>query len=181
MIGSRLITTVTSLSLVVVSALTVAACGGGSRTTATPAATATVGGPSAGLHVANSGIGKIVVDAQGRTLYLFKADSGTMSACDGACAAAWPPLLAHDNPSVAGGVNPSLLSTIQRPGGTRQLTYHGHPLYLFVHDSKPGEVNGEGVTAFGAPWYALSPAGNQVSGSAFGSGTVAGPPGGSGY
>ena len=104
-----------------------------------------------------------------------------MSACDGACAAAWPPLLAHRRPSVASGLEPSLVSTILRPGGARQLTYHGHPLYLFVLDTKPGEVNGEGVTAFGAPWYALSPAGNQVSGSAFGSGTVAGPPGGSGY
>ena len=131
--------------------------------------------------MANSGVGKIVVDAQGRTLYLFKADSGTMSACDGACAAAWPPLLAHDNPSVAGGVNPSLLSTIQRPGGTRQLTYHGHPLYLFVRDSKPGEVNGEGVTAFGAPWYALSAAGNEVSGLRSASGAGTSSPVASGY
>jgi hypothetical protein len=71
-----------------------------------------------------------------------------------------------------------LVSTIQRPGGARQLTYNGHPLYLFADDQKPGDVNGEGVTAFGAAWYALSPAGNQISRS--GSGALAGSPSGSG-
>jgi predicted lipoprotein with Yx(FWY)xxD motif len=86
-----------------------------------------------------------------------------VSACDGACAAAWPPLLAHGNPRVAGGANLSLLSTIQRTGGARQLAYNGHPLYLYTGDQNPGDVNGQGVTAFGAPWYALSSNGRQVT------------------
>jgi predicted lipoprotein with Yx(FWY)xxD motif len=122
-----------------------------------------------------------LVDAQGRTLYLFKADSPVASACEGACAAAWPPLLAHGNPSVDGGANGSLVSTIQRPTGAIQLTYNGHPLYVYVADRKPGDVNGEGVTAFGAPWYALSPAGNEVSGSQSGSGAGTSSPVASGY
>ena len=120
---------------------------------------------AAAVLVRNTSLGGILVDAQGRTLYLFKADSAVASACDGACAGAWPPLLAHCNLSVAGGAKASLISTIQRPTGALQLTYNGHPLYLYVADHKPGDVNGEGVTAFGAPWYALSPAGNQVSSS----------------
>jgi predicted lipoprotein with Yx(FWY)xxD motif len=133
------------------------------------------------VHVRNTGLGEILVNAQGRTLYLFKADSGGASACEGACAAAWPPLLVHGNRSVASGTNASLVSTIRRPTGALQLTYNGHPLYLYVADHKPGDVNGQGVTAFGAPWYVLSPAGNQVSStSAAASGPATSPPGASG-
>jgi predicted lipoprotein with Yx(FWY)xxD motif len=96
------------------------------------------------MRVEHSALGAILVDTQGRTLYLFKADSRGVSACDGACAAAWPPLLAHGNPSVAGGANVSLLSTIERLSGARQLAYNGHPLYLYAGDQTPGDVNGQG-------------------------------------
>ena len=73
------------------------------------------------------------------------------------------------------------MATIQRPSGARQLTYHGHPLYRFVDDQKPGDVNGEAVTAFGAPWYALSPAGDQVAPPSSAGGVGASSPGGLGY
>jgi predicted lipoprotein with Yx(FWY)xxD motif len=152
-----------SLSLVILIALTVAACGGSGGANASSTTAATSSGSPPTVRVENSALGEILVDAQGRTLYLFKADSRGVSACDGACAAAWPPLLAHGNPRVAGGANLSLLSTIQRTGGARQLAYNGHPLYLYAGDQKPGDVNGQGVTAFGAPWYALSPTGKQVT------------------
>ena len=180
MTGSRPISVLTSLSLVIVVALTVAACGG-SGGNASSATVTTASGSATTIRVQGSGLGKILVDAHGRSLYLFKADSPGVSACDGACAAAWPPLLAHGKPIVAGGLSPSLVSTIQRPGGARQLTYNGHPLYLFVDDQKPGDVHGEGVNAFGALWYALSPAGDQVSGSSSGSGAGASSPVASGY
>jgi predicted lipoprotein with Yx(FWY)xxD motif len=49
-----------------------------------------------------------------------------------------------------------------RADGTRQVTYNNHPLYLFVKDTKAGDTNGEGLTAFGGVWYAVSPTGNQV-------------------
>jgi predicted lipoprotein with Yx(FWY)xxD motif len=163
MTGSRRINLFISLSLLVVAALAIAACGGGGSATATSAAATTSGGRSATVTVGNSALGKILVDAQGRTLYLFKADSGSVSACGGACAVAWPPLLVRGNPIVGGGADRSLVATIQRPSGARQLTYDGHPLYRFVDDQKPGEVNGEAVTAFGAPWYALSAAGDQFA------------------
>lgn len=180
MIGSRHKTLFISLSLAVIAALSIAACGGGGATARSPAATPP-GGRSAAVSVRNSVLGQILVDAQGRTLYLFKADSQGVSACGGACAVAWPPLLAHGNSIVAGGADRSLVSTIRRPSGARQLTYNRHPLYLFAGDQKPGDVNGQGVTAFGALWYALSPPGNQVSSSPSGSGAGAGSPGGSGY
>jgi predicted lipoprotein with Yx(FWY)xxD motif len=63
-----------------------------------------------------------------------------------------------------------MVGTTKRSDGTSQITYNGHPLYLFEGDHKPGDTNGEGVNAFGANWYAVSPAGNLVSGSSSGGG-----------
>ena len=103
------------------------------------------------------------MDSTGRTLYLFKGDSGTGSACSGACAVAWPPLRTAATPAVAGGANAALVGTILRSDGARQVTYDGHPLYTFVKDHKPGDVNGQGLTAFAAAWFAVSPAGKPIS------------------
>ena len=109
-------------------------------------------------------LGKILVDSRGRTLYLFKKDSGKKSTCFGACATAWPPLRAHGKPTVGGGARASKVGTTRRSDGKPQVTYNGHPLYLFVQDKKPGDTHGEGLSAFGARWFAVSPAGRQVSG-----------------
>jgi predicted lipoprotein with Yx(FWY)xxD motif len=152
-------------------ALAAAGCGG-SDSTALPT---TKGGHPATFGVANEGLGKILVDSQGRTLYLFKKDSGTTSACTGACASAWPPLRANGKPTVGNGTNASIVGTTVRSDGGPQVTYNGHPLYLFAKDQKPGDTNGEGLTAFGGGWYAVSPAGDQVSGQA------SNPGGGYGY
>ena len=181
MTHSRHKTAVLSLSLAVVAALSVAACGGGGAATPGSAAASASGGRTATVSARNSVLGTILVDAQGRTLYLFKADSRSMSACGGACAAAWPPLVAHGSRIVGGGADSSLVSTIPRPGGARQLTYNGHPLYLYAGDQKPGDVNGQGVNAFGALWYVLSPTGNQISASLSRSAAGAGSPLPSGY
>jgi predicted lipoprotein with Yx(FWY)xxD motif len=154
-------------------ALVVAGCGGSaSSSTGSSASTPpkTTNGAPATVGVASTGLGKTLVDAQGRTLYLFKKDSGTTSACTGACAGAWPPVRANGKPTAGSGANASLLGTTVRSDGARQVTYNGHPLYLFVMDKKPGDTNGQGKTAFGAAWFALSPPGNQVSGSASKSG-----------
>jgi predicted lipoprotein with Yx(FWY)xxD motif len=122
----------------------------------------------------NGNLGKILVDSKGRTLYLFKKDSGTKSACTGPCASAWPPLRASGKPIVGSGAN-AVVGTITRSDGMPQLTYNGHPVYLYSGDQKAGQTNGEGLSAFGAAWFALSSAGNQVSGQASSSG------GGTGY
>jgi predicted lipoprotein with Yx(FWY)xxD motif len=148
--------------LAVLAAVT-AGCGGGSATAASSGPPKTASGQAATVGVSSAGIGQILVNSQGHTLYLFKADQGTKSACTGACAAAWPPLLVTGSPTLGKGINASLVGTATRPEGTTQLTYGGHPLYLFSHDQKAGETNGQGVSAFGASWFALNSAGNQVS------------------
>jgi predicted lipoprotein with Yx(FWY)xxD motif len=130
-------------------ALAAIGCGGGSGS-------ATVG-------IASSGLGEILVDSEGHTLYLFKKDSDAESACAGTCANAWPPLRANGEPTLDGAANPSLVATIRRPDGAPQVTYNGHPLYRYQGDQRPGNTAGQGSTAYGAAWYALSPAGNQVS------------------
>jgi predicted lipoprotein with Yx(FWY)xxD motif len=162
MTRTRPITFLASAAAIPLTALAVAACGG-SGGAATAAAPKTSSGASATIGVANANIGSILVNSAGRTLYLFKADSGSMSACTGACASAWPPLLATGTPTAGTGLTASKLATITRSGGSQQVTYNGHPVYLYIGDKKAGEVNGQGVTAFGAAWFALTPAGNQIS------------------
>jgi predicted lipoprotein with Yx(FWY)xxD motif len=156
-----------------------AGCGGGGATAASSAPPKTATGQAATVGISNTGIGQILVNSQGRTLYLFKADQGTKSACTGACAGAWPPLLVTGKPTLGKGINVSLVGTATRPEGTTQLTYNGHPLYLFAQDQKAGETNGQGVSAFGAAWFALNSGGNQVSAQPSSSSTSGG--GGLGY
>jgi predicted lipoprotein with Yx(FWY)xxD motif len=115
------------------------------------------------LGVRSTRLGRVLVDARGHTLYLFKKDSGTKSACFGACATAWPPLRATGKPTVSGGAKASMVATTKRSDGKRQVTYHGHPLYRFMGDSKPGDTNGQGLNAFGAHWYAVSTTGKQIT------------------
>ena len=118
------------------------------------------------IHVRKTGLGRILVDSHGRTLYLFKKDHGTRSACFGACATAWPPLRATGKPTAGNGVNASMVATTKRSDGKPQVTYNGHPLYLFEGDKNPGDTTGQGLNAFGARWFVLSPAGRQISGHA---------------
>jgi predicted lipoprotein with Yx(FWY)xxD motif len=134
------------------------------------------------VAVASSGLGKVLVDGRGRTLYLFAKDKHGRSACTGPCAAAWPPLIASGKPRAAAGAKASLLGTTTRSDGRVQVTYNHHPLYTFVKDTKKGDTTGEGVNAFGAGWYALSPAGAKVERSDAGSSSGGYPtPGGYGY
>jgi predicted lipoprotein with Yx(FWY)xxD motif len=106
-------------------------CGGsgyGDAAGTTPAPP--VSAQSATIGAANEGeLGRILVNPKGRTLYLFRRDSGTKSTCFGACAAAWPPLRATGKPTVGGGADAALLGTTTRSDGERQVTYNGHPLY----------------------------------------------------
>jgi predicted lipoprotein with Yx(FWY)xxD motif len=161
MTRSRPIHLLASAAVIPLVALAVAACGGGGAATAATPKTST--GASATIGVAKTSLGSTLVNSTGRTLYLFKADVGTKSACTGACATAWPPLLATGKPLAGTGLTASKLGTITRSGGSQQVTYNGHPVYEFIKDQKPGQTTGQGVTAFGAAWFALSPSGSQIS------------------
>ena len=165
MTRSRYITFLAGAAAVPLTAVVVAGCGGGGGgATASPAPHRSTAAPGpATVRVASTGLGKVLVDSQGHTLYLFNKDTGTRSSCTGACATAWPPLVATGKPTVGTGVNASLVGTTTRSDGTTQVTYNGHPLYRFIKDTAPGNTNGEGLTAFGGSWFAVSPAGNQVS------------------
>ena len=114
------------------------------------------------VSVARTNLGKVITDARGRTLYLFEKDTRGHSACSGACAGYWPPLLAKGKPSAGGGAKQALLGTIKRANGARQVTYAGHPLYRYILDTKRGQTSGEGSVLFGAGWDALTPGGKKI-------------------
>src|SRR3954454_24311188 len=167
----KLLSAAAALPLV---ALAVAGCGGSSNSSASGAP---ITHDSATVDVANTGLGKILVDSQGRTLYLFNKDAGTKSTCVGACATNWPPVRVTHKPTVSNGLTASKAGTTTRSDGKPEVTYNGHPLYRFAGDQKPGDTKGQRINALGGSWFAVSPAGNQVSGS----GTSSSSSGGSGY
>jgi predicted lipoprotein with Yx(FWY)xxD motif len=107
-------------------------------------------------------LGPVLVDARGRTLYVFEKDKSGMSACTATCSKFWPPLVSRGTPHAGTGVQKSLLAVTRRSDGRRQVTYAGHPLYSFVGDKRAGQTTGEGLTNFGADWYALAASGRTV-------------------
>jgi predicted lipoprotein with Yx(FWY)xxD motif len=147
-----------------------AACSSsGSSSSSSSASTSSAASGSAeaaavGLKTASIGGVTVLTNAKGFTLYTFAPDTATTSACNGACAAAWPPQ------TVLAAVK-SPYSTIKRSDGSTQLTFNGHPLYTFTGDTAPGKASGNGVNAFGGLWHeapasgAAAPAGGSSTGS----------------
>ena len=127
-------------------------------------ASATVTG-GAKVKIRTTSLGRVVVNAGGRTLYLFEKDKHGKSACYGACAQYWPPLLTRGKPIAGAGVKAKLLGVTMRRNGTHQVTYAGHPLYRYVVDTRAGQTTGEGSTLFGAGWDALAPSGKKIESS----------------
>lgn len=138
-------------------ALVVAAACGGS--TSPPTSSTTTAMVSVG---SNAKLGQILVDGNGRTLYLFEKDTSSSSTCYGDCAKYWPPLLTSGAPKAGVGVTASLLGTTKRSDGTTEVTYAGHPLYYVVTDHNPGDATGQGVNNFGAPWDVVGPDGKAI-------------------
>jgi predicted lipoprotein with Yx(FWY)xxD motif len=161
----------TLIGALLLATVALAGCGGSKASHALPT---TSDGRPATVGVASTGLGDVLVNRQGHTLYLFARDSGTTSACTGACAVNWPPLRVQGTPVVGSGATSSDVAKTTRPDGSAQLTYKSHPLYTFVNDKKPGDTNGEGLNAFGGSWFAVSPAGDKVTPSSS-------PQGGGGY
>jgi predicted lipoprotein with Yx(FWY)xxD motif len=170
---SKRLAPLAAATAVALSAIAIAACGSSSSSKQTttgasaPAASSAPSSTSASsgtVDLAKGGLGPILIDAQGRTLYLWQADTGARSTCTGACASAWPPLVTTGKPTAGSGVRNSLLGTTERANGTKQVTYDGHPLYRFAGDTASRQTNGQGSTGFGAPWYVLSPRGTPLTG-----------------
>lgn len=113
------------------------------------------------VTVEDSDLGQILVDAEGRTLYVFLADEGAESTCYDECEASWPPLTIEGDPAAGEGVDDSVLGTTEREDGSTQVTIDGHPLYHFAADETADDVNGQGV---GDVWFVVSPAGEPIQG-----------------
>jgi predicted lipoprotein with Yx(FWY)xxD motif len=126
--------------------------------------------------------GKIVVDGTGRTLYVYDLDTAkpSKSNCDGSCATAWPPLLAGTGTPQVSGVSASLVGTVTRSDGTKQVTLAGSPLYYFAKDTKAGDVNGQAV---GGIWWVVGANGKKITTQASSSNSsgTSGTSGNSGY
>jgi predicted lipoprotein with Yx(FWY)xxD motif len=162
-------------TLVAVLAAALAGCGGGSSsssestsTKSTTTALPPVAKPPPNAEEGTvfvslgsaAGLGQVLVDSEGHTLYAFSGDSGGAATCEGACAKAWPPLLVeHGEPHPSNGATAARLGTVTRADGSRQVTYAGHPLYSFGGDKQPGEAGGNGSSAFGGTWGALKGSG----------------------
>ena len=114
------------------------------------------------VSIAGSRLGRILVDSRGHTLYLFERDARGHSACTGACAAYWPPLLTRARPTAGRDAKTSLIGVIRRGDGTKQVTYAGYPLYRFAQDTRPGSITGQDLHFFGGGWYVLSPVGTKI-------------------
>ena len=124
---------------------------------AAPTETKTEAAGRGTLTVRSSEYGRILFDGRGFVLYGFTADKKRRSVCFGACAAAWPPYLVKGTPRAGRGVKRSLLGTIRRPGGKRQVTYAGRPLYYYVGDRRAGQILCQDVFEFGGDWLVVRP------------------------
>jgi predicted lipoprotein with Yx(FWY)xxD motif len=148
------------LGVPVAAVLLAAACG--SAAASQPSGSAS--GPATGTVImTHPGSGGTFLTSGGRSVYLWAADGMNKSNCSGACAGAWPPVMAHGKLTASNGAQPSDLGTIARPGGGKQVTYDGHPLYFFAGDSGPGQTNGQASDSFGAKWWLVAPAGTKIT------------------
>ena len=165
------LTALLAAAAVALVALAIAGCGGGDDQATAASGNSNAAGASSTVGVSDvSGLGKILVDSQGRTVYLFEKDAGPTSMCSGACAQEWPPVTSSSKPSAGDGVTASMVGTTKRSDGATQVTYNDHPLYRYAGDNNPGDTSGQNLDFFGGKWYVLSPAGDKVVGKAKGSG-----------
>jgi predicted lipoprotein with Yx(FWY)xxD motif len=172
------------------------AAGGSSASSASSAAgsSASAGAPGASSSATVSaknvpGVGTVLVNSQGRTLYMLTTEKGGKITCTASsgCLHAWPEtdLPSGTTKATAGsGVQSSLLGTVKGATGKMEVTYNGWPLYTFIGDSSAGTAKGQALTNFGGTWYVLNTAGNPVTakvGAAAASSPSTGSGGGYGY
>ncbi len=158
--------------LLAVSSVALSACGSAvsySRTATSPAyappSTASNSHVIPSLSIIKSRYGEVLGSQSGYAYYIFQLDSPTRSNCDVACAAIWPPVIGASH-VVSGNIRKSLVGSITRSNGAKQLTYDGHPLYSFAGDTTPGSTAGQALYSFGAYWYLIAPNGHVITGSA---------------
>jgi len=150
-------------SFVVAAALGIAACGGGGNSSGSSTPAESPSGTALVNSANTASFGNVIVGPTGRTLYIFRKDTGSQSTCSGACAAQWPPLTSSGKVTTSGGVPASALKTTPRSDGKMQVTIDGHPLYYFAGDGAAGDAKGQGLDAYGAKWYVVAPSGKEIT------------------
>jgi predicted lipoprotein with Yx(FWY)xxD motif len=149
------------LAVPVLLALVLAACGGSSTSGDTPAA----GAPTVS-KMEVSGFGDVLVEANGRALYVSDEEAGGKVRCMDGCTAIWTPAVSTVKPTADAGVG-GKLALVRRADGGRQVTLDGRPLYTFTQDPGAGKVTGNDVTdsfdGMKFTWHALTPTGAEVS------------------
>ena len=121
------------------------------------------GAANSAVSISQTSLGKTLVDANGRTLYLFQGDKANVSTLSAAGQAVWPPFTATVPPKAQNGAVAADIGTITTAAGTTQVTYNGHPLYYYVADKQPGQTKGQSLNEFGALWYVLAPSGSAIA------------------
>jgi predicted lipoprotein with Yx(FWY)xxD motif len=170
-------------------AVTVAACGSSSPGTASgsPGSSAPAGAPSAAAATISTksvpGVGTVLVNGQGQTLYMLTSEKGGKDTCTQAngCTQAWPETLLSKGATTAkagSGVQSALLGTAKDARGNLEVTYNHWRLYTFAGDSGPGAAKGQGLISFGGTWYVLNGSGQPVTSSPAGNASSGG---GNGY
>ena len=163
--------------VVIASSLALAALAGcGSSSSSSSSSTTSAASPASsaaptasGVKVSSatvSGLGTVLVDSKGHTLYIFEPDKKTKVTCVGSCAVVWPPVklsAAGTTPQAGGEVKTALLSSATDPEGGSVVTYAGWPLYTYAGDSSAGTASGQGLNTNGGLWYVISPAGQVIT------------------
>ena len=157
-----------TVALLAVLGIVAAGCGGGSS-----ASTAPKSGVAGAQHSTSSvavktrkisGLGMVLVNPAGRTLYVFMKDAHRRVTCTGSCASFWPPLKwqRSGKPKAGGAAKSSLLGLDRNPSGGKVVTYNHWPLYTFVNDKAPGQATGWNKNLNGGKWYVISSKGQVV-------------------
>jgi predicted lipoprotein with Yx(FWY)xxD motif len=152
--GALVFVILAACSLLATAALAPAGLGAASK------ATATVKVSTRTLH----GLGTVLVNSKGLTLYMFVPDKRSRVTCVSTCAAIWPPefLPNHGKAVAEGKAKQKLLGSDRDPAGGRVVTYHGWPLYTYVADTKPGMATGQALNLNGGLWYVVAPSGAVI-------------------
>jgi predicted lipoprotein with Yx(FWY)xxD motif len=124
------------------------------------AATKKKAGKGTRIVLDDSEYGSMLFGPNKQAIYIFENDSKGKTVCYGECAAAWPPVFTKGKPRAGAGVRASLLGTVKRRGGRRQVTYAGRPLYFYAHEG-PGEVRCHNVDLNGGLWWVVGPNGRR--------------------
>lgn len=145
--------------------LLLSACASSSSPAPTPAGSgaATSAGGSGVVRLGTTTVGRVLVDPNGKTLYVFAKDTKGHSVCTGQCAAYWPPVPSKDAPKSTSGAMTAKFGSVKRADGSTQLTVNGYPVYTYAGDSKPGQATGQGLNLSGGLWWVVSGNGSWVT------------------